>query len=539
MTYMITSSLWAYFIFSLILYTSKRSQNITIKTVPSYFFLLVPIFFTAHTSLITPYWFGIEYEDAFEYIYSAQLIASDSIARNMGLNTVCLVGNIDSCVQHGSLSHPIGFSIVLSYFVSLFGFKLFYGSLVSVLSVMLSAYLIYIILERSELNQPIRFLAISLYLSSAGTIVFSNTSLAEPVSGFLIIATIWVVLEISESTRKALYFYLGRGTLLTSAIVLASMVKRESLVIIPALILYSMFFSFFYTHREDRIAVLTTIIASTLFSFLIISVFFFDVLLDFESVNSTSEAVFSIHYVFSWGLDYVKVLFSSKYFMLSIPALLGACFVFKSPLASIAAIFFCGYSLLFVSFSQSYYSVIHAEVPTFHFERYAIQILPVIALVAAIGLEKISLLHRTLDFYSKYFYFILMSIVVTMVIFSIVTGLKQRENYGNDEYFVRIEPVINACREISSDDTVIAQEIILFELFCESRPTYISLDSIGTMIHSSFLLNSTNGSYFLWLDTDSLDSNRLRFREAYSAIDNYYSNIRLSDIGGFQLVKLD
>ena len=178
------------------------------------------------------------------------------------------------------------------------------------------------------------------------------------------------------------------------------------------------------------------------------------------------------------------------------------------------------YILLFITFSQSYNAVVYGEVPIFHFERYTIQILPLLVVLAGIGINEIvntwSSASRKVPM--RYAW-------VFAVCASLYFGLVERRAYADEENQTRRLPVAHACADLKAGDTVVTDEIILFELFCRKDLNYISLNSLGSGIPLETMDIVAYPEMYFWINVESFLAERDRYPSAASFVSSRFPEI--------------
>lgn len=528
MIYYATSLAWAaFFLLFISVYSGERVDSANTKISKKGILLLLAILLVAHSSLVSPYWFGIEYEDAFEYIYSAHILTNNDSSVDFQLNPICIYGNISECTKYASLAHPIGLSTLLSFLIYLFGDSSIYGQYISVFFTIVSCLIVHRTLLLLDVSSNISIIAIAGYLSSVGVIVFSNTSLAEPVAACLAISSLWGVIISVKMVKVHSHPSLRKWIVVAFtaiSIILSVTVKRESAVIIPGLVLGFVLLSVFSGKSLLNIHGYINALISILIASMLIFLIYFDSLIDMAAVSPTEESTFSFAYIATWGYHYLMVLFSSKYILVSATALIGVFYIDKHPIALFAFVISLSYIFLFVSFSQSYYAVMYGEIPTFHFERYTIQILPFLTVLSGIGVNQIVNAVRLSPrnpFARNSLFFVWMLMIVSSLYF----GLGERDAYAEEENLVRKWPIMDACAELEDGDTVITDEIILFELFCKKPLIYISVNVLGNGLSSEVLSVNHPREIYFWIDVSSLNKYRERYPKAFDTITSKYPEI--------------
>lgn len=470
-------------------------------------------------------WFGLEYEDAYEYIYSAHLFANDESIRNNSLNPICIYGNIESCNQYANLPHPTGLPILLSNLISIFGENLYYASYASIIFTGISTYLIYKSIVDLTSNKTSALITSILFLITPGSILFGTSSLAEPTSAALLASSLWSANKLSSNHStysKYSFEVITQMTVLISSTILAIYVKREATFLLLLIIIA--LFKFVYSIRENSELSLRIYKSPIVIAYLLIAVLIsptiFETTLNMEAVNPTEMKAFSLDYAQKWAHFYLYVFTSNLFYLLTIPFLL---FFVNYKTCKNYYLYFISTGIcisLFISFSQSYYAVKYGEIPYFHFQRYTIQILPIIAIISSISICKFVDLVRG----TKISYVIAIFIIVSSSIMITNTGIKIRDQFVNEEKTTRILPIQMACRNIKNGDLVIANDIILFQMFCPKDVKYVSMSMLGYGVDIDLVFGkSTSKNIYIYTNGNELAMYKTRYSASYLIINNYFN----------------
>jgi len=116
MPYLLVSACWIIFAASLIHFVSTDRKFHTIVRDDRYYLMALILLgvVAAGCGYIWPF-YGIEYEDAFEYTYSGILLAYQLPPRTESLNSICVSGSLEHCRSFMTLAHPIGLAVLVSW----------------------------------------------------------------------------------------------------------------------------------------------------------------------------------------------------------------------------------------------------------------------------------------------------------------------------------------------------------------------------------------------------------------------------------------
>jgi hypothetical protein len=471
---------------------------------------------------------GLEYEDAFEYVYSGHVLGLDRQTRQFKLNPVCVQGSFDDCTTYATLAHPIGLSTLISWPVRLIGNSLEFGNTISLISMWIAAMSIYFLLLVWKVPIPVAGFSSLMFLSAPVSLSIGVSSLAEPVSAALvmisIVITVLVIAPVdsqpSEAMRPPLRFILKCA--LWSAMVLAIFTKREAISLTLSIPVGCILVAIFKSENERRSQSSATkcgaitVISSMALAFAM--TLGGDALLDWSSIRPTANPSFSIDNIQRWGLDYVKHLISPQFLLVPPLAVVGASLVWKHRQLILLLPIVGAYLILFASFGHSYYAQVLGNTPYFHFERYTLEILPILSVMAGLAAAWVfdqccsRFGHRASNWG-----LIALGCIVIGIGTSI--GMLHRESLRAEEARIRTIPVKKACAILPEGSTVITFQPILFHLFCrDTSVRVIARPVIGQFVSLADLRGFQPTGLFLWERTEAPIIENTRYPNAANLI---------------------
>jgi hypothetical protein len=425
--------------------------------------LATAVFFSAVlVTLVSqvPFW-GLEYEDAFEYVYSSRLLAADPSLGRFGLNPICIQGSLASCEATATLSHPLGatsfwvFSAWLEIPTARAAVALVCG-FAAVVSILLG------VSWRQRLS-PAQIMVSIAVIFSPVVCIYGASGFSE-VMGSLAISLL-VLADRSEAhtsgDRRA------RLILLFASSALLPMIKRE-LILLPVFVLISYLLDLASRKREVvAVAAGCVVAVATMRS----------VLLDFDMARTSDLQVFSAQSFRVLLPEFIKTLLTHFVFMpygLLLLAALGISWY--RPRSRYLPLALAGFVVVFLSFSQSYYFAMLGEIPTVHFERYAFQLWPLVLLAWGDFLARFDLRG----------WFSRKAKVAGAILAVVLLGLTSRiaVDRHQEELEVRFAPVRTVIAESPAGAWIVTTEPILYSLIDPGRRT-LDLPSLPRLMDSA------------------------------------------------------
>ena len=518
--YLFVSLAWLAFILSivgvLVAWGSLRHQVWAAR----YALVVISVLFCVlYLSRLDTSFMGLEYEDAFEYVYAGQVLAQDSGTRSFVLNPVCVDGSRGACLSYATLSHPIGLAALISWPARLLGRSLVYGGVLSLFFMWVASVCIFALLRLWDVAMPYSVLGSVLFMTCPVCLALGGSSLAEPVTAGLLVASVLFAellvgrrrLRVEGTQRHLVRAFLVLA--LASTLTLAIFTKRESLllvVILPASYLT-------LAAIKSRCSLRSIVVESGLIVvvcgvvFLVAWIVGGSGLFDWNSIQPTTAAPFSLTNLERWAPEYLGHLFSARFLALVPLALVGVLTLARSQRPVVLLPLVIGYMALFASFSQDFFAQSSGQIPYFHFERYTLEITPFLAVLAAMGLARLG------EFAGRYVTRRAVAALVLATGLLLVAGgaaaaFPYRQNLSAEEVGLRRNPVEAACSRIPVGGWVITDEPIIFALYCRPSVDVLATATIGVPavpVARLARLRDT-GHLFLWknLEDTPLEANR-------------------------------
>jgi hypothetical protein len=469
---------------------------------------------------------GLEYEDAFEYVYSGWFLALPEETRSESLNPICLLGSIEECSVLGSLPHPIGLSVPISWLVRWFGPSLAVGQAVSGLALAVTALALFVVVRVNGGSRPMALVAALLWLSTPSFFALGATSLSEPVSACLLLVVLLcssLHAAAQEAQRKGLG-PLAVGIGLWSALILAALVRRENLALValaPVGEGVRIATAVDSVNRRSSLLRLATACGLAVLCFVILAP---DALLGLEAVQTEGAPVFALTNLWDLGPRFLGQFLSfEKYSALPYAALVGMFWILRTPWLWPTLGVVAVYALIFSSFSQGYDYVVWGAIPEFHFQRYSVALGPCLALLGGLGVEGPLMWARKRQLGLKRWQKTALGLVVMVIVtISLVLGWKLREELAEEEHATRVEPYVQACRSVSPESILVTGEPVLVSLFCGPSQAVVDFASLGGLVRREDLQQALREQeVFLFGVEDDLTALSIRYPEVGGVLASF------------------
>jgi hypothetical protein len=485
-----------------------------------------------------PSFFGLEYEDAFEYAYAGALLALAPASKSGGLNPICLSGAMLNCEAIGFLSHPIGLSVLVSWLNTSFGWSAHYVqwlSAVASLSIAIGLFFSAQLLGMGAIGATSSAL---LFLTTPAFAALTSSGFAEPLAAALLLyaisLTTWNIRELPKrAARGSAGNALLRGSALSLVIALAANVRRENLLLGVALPMMCAL-CMRAVPRGARHSHFSWLVAACLGGLVLAEVANSSGLHSRQAVSvSSTEPPFSIH---NFGLlvpAFLSYLADwQRWFGLPVAVVLGVIEGRRRQLLLVPIGISAVYLGAFLSFSQSWYFTHRGEVPWLHFERYTLEIAPCLALVGGSGIESVWVfLRRRLPGFR--FRAALVVLGISGVTTGLVLGGNLKRDYANEEAEVRVRPIVLACEEIPTHGALVAVEPILVSLFCGPTRRVVAYPALGSDVDGESLrLAEQTGGLYLLENELTLADDAIRYPRAANVLSTMHRKlVRTIDSG--------
>lgn len=471
-------------------------------------------------AIVFPYdghfFYGLEYEDAYEYAAGGALLESNPTLEGF-LNPICLVGSRDNCEAIGTLSHPIGLSGLLALVYRLAGFQVYTASLVSIACFAATTSCVYLVSWMIMTSHWYSLFCSLAWTLAPSVFVMGGTSFSEPTSAFLIVLSVF--LAFSWNARAGVggpdvLRLLGLGIVL----LLAVLVRRDNLALACALPLLAFLDAIDRgggdTHRSRivvRLGYLGLVSAWVLAcAWLALG----------PSVTQVGEYIhprasaFSIQYAMSTLRSFVASAGSwNRYGVTCVFVVAGLMLGWRSRAYSFVKVTLGAYVILFLTFAHSYYFVEIGEVPFLHFERYGLEIGPLVSLVTGWGLYEAGRWFGALP--TPLGRLVQTVGCIGLAVLAVVCtsqAMDSRREWAQDEWRSRIGPHQEVCEGLPEGSTIISAEPLIYYLYCPQRVRVVSYQALGHQLTSDVLDSLiAQGDVFYVARFESLPASRGRW----------------------------
>ena len=452
--------------------------------------------------------FGLEYEDAYEYLYAALVYGANPGAASLGLTPLCVLGTPGACSSFATLSHPVGAGVfswlLLAATGSLAGAR--------VLGVAVTSAVSLIAVFAATWTRGRGAAGLSLLIVGTTPLVglYALTGFAE-VAGVLVLAGLLLSLEVlddeASTSRWPVLALIGVAALLLP------LVKRELLIVPLVAAIIVAVRSFRHPRAGDarRLAALAIGVSGALFAS-------HGAVVSLAAARSSGLALFSVG-------TFARLLPAFLGYLLSRPALatygvllLGAAALGwrwrSTRFAAAVVAILLGLAL---SFSQSYWYAVHGELPIIHFERYAFLMWPLVAVIFARVLASARSSWSRIARASK---LAGGSVLLLGIAFQVVATTRLEVNRYQEERAVRFAPVEKALAALPHEAWLITLDPILVAL---TRPEVqlVDLPSLDTLFSpGSFATFLRSEDIYLLLPEADLASERSRYPGAFNLLNS-------------------
>ena len=481
--------------------------------------MITLIFLVLYVAPVKTSFLGLEYDDAFEYAYAGSVLGQQPATRSFDLNPVCVDGTVRECASYATLPHPIGLSTLLSWPDRLLRPSLVYGSIVSLVFMWVASIGVFILLRLWSVRTPYAIFGSLLFMSTPVCLALGGTSLAEPTAAGLVV----LALVLTEALRRRPAAYHGSpaerllqfalASAVFSALTLAIFTKRESLALVAILALACLIRAIVETSGGRATPTVHTaiILAACVGVLALCLAVGSGGLLNWDAIRPTSGAPFSFNNFERFGGNYFAHLFSLRFLLLAPLAIVGTVSLVHNRRPAILVPIVVGYMVVFASFSQDYYAQVAGEIPYYHFERYTVEIAPLLAALGAVGVQTAGgwagtyLGKRPVE-----------NGVVVLGLLLVGLGgavaFPFRSSLAVEEANLRRDPVRRVCPHVPSRGWVISTQPILFFVYCDRPVHVIASEALGapSALSGSLPQLRDAGLLYLWQANDEqrLDTNR-------------------------------
>ncbi len=465
----------------------------------------------------TPFFHGLEYEDAYVYKASARFIEyKKDYSVDPFLTTSCTFGSLKNCQFSGTYSgHVIGYPVIVSLLQYIVGDHPDIANYLSLFFSILSVLILFLVAQLIFNNKIYSALSCLIFISVPVFNIFSSSSVSEPTSNIYITLALLLYLAYMHYPNESHNYNLRSSILSWTALFFTSLImvliKRENYALILCLPIATLFYLILCRNNLDnkvKRSIKVNLIAYTTI-IIIVSIFYFVIMgvmkgntIEMIEIN---KATFSIDYFLELLPLFLKSFFHFEwYFLFSTFLLIGYCYSIKRSLAIFPIIIFSLYFLLYTSHYRHYVFVKGGAVTEFETLRYMTNLMSVYSLIAGSGIVAIykiaeKLIPKINLFQSKAFVYICASIILGSCF---ILTLRLRHNFVEDEYFSRISPVIRTINfsKNKGNAYILTEESLLFQIYGNENLNLIDFSLISINIPKAKLDKLINQNYVVYLD---------------------------------------
>ena len=478
---------------------------------------------------------GLEYEDSYIYKASARAIYEGEYEFskiNAYYPTSCIYGSLKDCRMSGIfVTNFLGYPYIISLGYRFFGYGINISNIISLIFSGISIIFVFLIALLLTDRLSFGLVCSFVYLTIPIFNVYASTSLTEPMSNaYLPLALLLYLVYLGpEGEKKTSLFndILGLSAI-AFTMIFSILVKTTNISLVfclPIAGLITLIQDKRLKNKSQRNMFLKSFLA-------ILVVFLFSALvLRFQAavnVNRGDIGIYPFSFSFLKGLApiFAESLFDFRWYLLySAFFLVGLFYGLKNKIGVFPVIVFFFYFALYASHYRSYYFTRGVPVAKDEAIRYMMSNVSVYTLLVGLGIYSLWQLLRRLA-RSRISNYVIKSICATSAILvlaiSVSFSLKCRANFVEDEFNVRIAPVLKTLEYLGNrDDILITSEHILFQIYGNADLKLIDFCSIDNQIPKEEvdnLIRSTNVYYLETMDRGAIDEER--YHEQYRYIDS-------------------
>ncbi|MDP2930252.1 MAG: hypothetical protein Q8N56_01425 [bacterium] len=478
---------------------------------------------------------GLEYEDSYIYKASARAIYEGEYEFsniNPYYPTSSIYGSIkDSRMSAIFVTNFLGYPYLINLGYRVFGYHVNISNIVSLVFSGLSIVFVFLIALLIIDSLSLALICSFVYLTIPIFNVYASTSLTEPLSTvFLsVVLLVYLIFNISEHKNKdSLYKNILGMASIAFTMIFAILIKTTNISLVLCLPIAGLVYLVGKKTLKDRysrnkfLMSLSAVIIVFLFSVLVLK---FQTAVEINrgdiGVNPFSflffkmlAPVFAISFFnFKWYLFYSALFIVGLYFGLRK----------RNGIFPIVIFFF--YFILHTSHYRSYYFTRGVPVTTDEALRYMTSLVSVYSIIVGLGIYGLWQWLKKLG-RDRVNAQVRKSIAITVAIFvlgvSILFTLKCRSYFVEDEYNVRIAPVLKTLEYLKNkDDVLITSEHILFQIYGNANLKIMDFCSIENQIPKEeveSLIRSSNVYYLQTMDRGGVDEER--YQEQYRYVDS-------------------
>ena len=486
------------------------------------------------------FFYGLEYEDSYIYPAAARYLASNTPHTAPGtsrfLTTVCAVGSWTSCRNpETSSGHFIGYPFMIAVVAKLFRYNPTTASFISIAASLIAVVFVFLV---GKLLDPGGISGVAGALAFSVTPAFAvqgGSTYAEPVSNMLAIICLLMCLYLLSlsigGSRPAIFI---TWLALTFTGLLAVVVKRENLVIVPMVWLIGTVFKV----NENSDAPKTRLPSLAVLVTICICVAFALNQLRLLTVIRREQAEyslfpFSVHVWRTMIPIFLKGYLSLSWYFGSALLVLIAILTVKSQRQYLYVVgLFAAYLLLYTSHVRSYYQLHDGAVTELGALRYSMNLAGLWSIMAGLGASTLVGFHRTGSgaLGKPWTRRIMWVCLVGLVLCSWIVTDRLKEDMVANEAAVRLRPAEAALQEVqrsgNPDTFIISAEPLLVQMLAHDPVNVIDFKNLSTQLLKDLRVENPNATFFyLQEDIHSSRADHERYRTSFDAVDDAHKTL--------------
>lgn len=491
-------------------------------------------------------WFhGLEYEDSYVYTVAARQLLSGSLAVSGGgsslLTTVCMAGSLVDCREWETFSgHYLGLPVAAASLGRLFGYGPHLALVVAYFAAIFEVVVIYLLSHKLRLGGRLGATAAALlFITTPALTVYGVTGSAEPLSSLYVCTATYLWIRLVYDAPDTRIANALRWLALASTISFACVVKRENLLLAPALALATTASISPRALGRSRVFGLASVLLLVVGVALVLDV----------RANVTSETGEFGRHPFSLELAgmmlpaFVRAFGTPKWYMLTgYLAILGLTVgLARFKRLGYVLVPLLGYITLYSLHVRSYYQLQTGETSPYDVLRYATNVSGLLCLCAGGGavilMERLRAANR-----SKFIrWFSIASLVVAMLTTFLITH-SWRRDAAQEENWSRVVPaelaISGASQRGLASTAIISSEPLALQIYGPADlkvVDFVLLDgqSLATIAKSLKVQN------MLYLAHSTYDDpvDRERYSQQFQVIE-VSKRTRIGEVGAATLFLL-
>jgi len=545
-----------FFFGSTILVLYYLLQSVFIRTVFKKYWIVIVTLILVNIAVKIPFgndfFDGMEYEDSYIYKASARAIYEGEYEFSK-INSYYPTSSIYGSIKNSRMSaifvtNYLGYPYLINLGYRVFGYHVNISNIVSLVFSGLSIAFIFLIALLMIDSLSFALICSFVYLTIPIFNVYASTSLTEPLSTVFLALVLLVYLVFNNSEHKnkdSPYKNILGLASIAFTMIFSILVKTTNISLVFCLPIAGLVYIVGKKTLKDKysrnkfLMSLSTIIIVFLFSALVLK---FQTAVEINrgdiGVNPFSFPFFKI-----LAPVFAKSFFNFKWYLFySVLFIVGLYFGLRKKNGIFPIVIFFFYFVLHTSHYRSYYFTRGVPVTIDEALRYMTSLVSVYSIIVGLGIyglwQRLKTIGRNrANAQVRKSIAIAVAILVSGV--SILFTLKCRSYFVEDEYNVRIAPVLKTLEYLKNkDDVLITSEHILFQIYGNANLMLMDFCSIENQIpreEVESLIRSTNVYYLQTMDRGGVDEER--YQKQFQLIDSKPKELLFSG-NNYQLFKL-